>query len=141
MSNTPADITAVPTEESVLQHKDKEMASNQLLRMMNKGKKGYQGWNPEDDPQIGGFVAGIIPGCNCGEFGPHNIVEIDTPADRGIAVHAFHTVLKSQIDRILENDALHVGDMIVITYLGTKASRKAGYSDQNEYTVVVEKPE
>jgi hypothetical protein len=122
---------------------DRESASAQLLRMMKKGEKGYIGWNPDDDPVVGGFVAGITPNCNCGEFGPHYIVEVDRPSGINTAVHCFHTVLKSQIERRIEADptALNVGDLIVITYLGTKAARKQGYSDQNEYTVVVEKPE
>jgi hypothetical protein len=123
--------------------KDQDTATSQLLRMMKKGQKGYVGWNPEDDPVAAGIVAGISPNCNCGDFGPHYIIEIDRPSGINTAVHCFHTVLKSQVERRLEAEtpAINVGDLIVITYLGTKASRKAGHSDQNDYTVVVEKPE
>ena len=122
---------------------DKASASEQLLRMMKKGEHGYEGWNPEDDPIAAGIVAGIVPGCECGDFGPHYIVEIDRPSGKYTAVHCFHTVLRSQAERYIKNEdnPLSAGDLIVITYLGLKAARKAGHNDQNEYTVVVEKPE
>lgn len=137
------EVASLGDDENSRTTSDKESASSQLLRMMKKGEKGYIGWNPEDDPVAMGTVAGITPNCECGDFGPHYIVEIDRPSGINTAVHCFHTVLRSQVERRItaEPSALNIGDLIVISYLGTKAARKQGYSDQNEYTVVVEKPE
>jgi len=108
----------------------------EMREMLAQSTREYVGWNPEERPQIIGTLADIQPDCDCGGYGPHNILFIDAPNGEGVAVHVFHTTLQSQIDPKLKQGRLAVGDLIAISHLGTKPSNVKGHNDMNMYRVV-----
>lgn len=111
--------------------------SDEMREMLAQSTRDYIGWNPEEQPQIVGTVADIVPGCDCGGFGPHTILMIDEPNGNGVAVHAFHTTLRSQVEPKLKERRLNIGDLIAISHLGTKQSSVKGHNDMNMYRVVI----
>jgi hypothetical protein len=116
---------------------DRRGLSDEMREMLDQSEREYVGWNPEESPQIIGTISDISPDCDCGGYGSHNIIFIDTPRGEGIAVHAFHTTLRSQIDPRIRTGRLGVGDLIAISHLGTKQSGVKGHADMNMYRVVV----
>lgn len=116
---------------------DRRGLSEEMREMLDQSEREYVGWNPELTPQIVGTVADITPDCDCGGYGNHNILFIDTPQNDGIAVHVFHTTLRSQIEPKIKQGRLGIGDLIAISHLGTKPSAVKGHGDMNMYRVVV----
>jgi hypothetical protein len=110
--------------------------SDEMRDMLDQSTREYVGWNPEDMPQFVGTVADIVPDCDCGGYGPHTILMVDLPNGAGVAVHAFHTTLRSQIEPKIKQHRLGVGDLIAISHLGTKQSSVKGHNDMNMYRVV-----
>lgn len=104
--------------------------------MLAQSEREYVGWNPEDMPQFVGTLTDISPECDCGGYGFHPILFIDLPNGDGVAVHVFHTTLRSQIEPKLKSGRLGVGDLIAISHLGTKQSSVKGHNDMNMYRVV-----
>lgn len=125
------------TESTSGQPVDRRGLSDEMREMLDQSEREYVGWNPAEQPQIIGTVADIIPDCDCGGYGPHTILSIDTPQGEGVAVHAFHTTLRSQIEPRIKQGRLGVGDLIAISHLGTKPSAVKGHGDMNMYRVVV----
>lgn len=121
------------TEEQL----DRRGLSDEMRQMLEQSEREYVGWNPETMPQVVGTVADITPNCDCGGYGGHNIIFIDTPKGEGVAVHAFHTTLRSQVDQRIKERRLVPGDLIAISHLGTKASAVKGHNDMNMYRVVI----
>lgn len=116
---------------------DRRGLSDEMREMLDQSERNYEGWNPDERPQIIGTVADITPDCDCGGFGTHNILFVDTPDGDGVAVHVFHSTLRSQIDQKIKSGRLGVGDLIAISHLGTKPSTVKGHADMNMYRVVV----
>ena len=116
---------------------DRRGLSDEMREMLDQSEREYVGWNPEETPQIIGTVTDVTPDCDCGGYGNHNILFIDTPKGDGIAVHVFHTTLRSQIDTRIKQGRLGTGDLIAISYLGTKPSAVKGHADMNTYRVVI----
>lgn len=116
---------------------DRRSLSDEMREMLAQSEREYVGWNPEELPQIVGTVADITPDCDCGGYGTHPIIFIDTPDGNGVAVHGFHTTLRSQIEPKIKSGRLGVGDLIAISHLGTKQSAVKGHADMNMYRVVV----
>lgn len=115
------------------------MADNKdaLSEMLAQTQRDYVGWDPDEKPQVAGEVSDIVNDCDCGGFGPHNIVFIDEPDGDGTAVHCFHTTLRSQVDGKIKSGRLSVGDLIAINYRGTQPSKTKGHADINLYRVVI----
>lgn len=124
------------TEETSGQEFDRRGLSDEMRAMLDQSTREYVGWNPEDMPQFVGTLADMTPDCDCGGYGPHNILFIDLPNGDGVAVHVFHTTLRSQIEPKLKQGRLGIGDLIAISHLGTKASSVKGHNDMNMYRVV-----
>lgn len=116
---------------------DKSALPAELREMLEQSEKDFIGWNPEERPQVIGTVADIQTNCDCGGYGPHNIIFIDSPVGEAVAVHCFHTILRSQVDDRIRSGKISSGDLIAISYLGTKPSKVKGHADQNDYRVVV----
>jgi hypothetical protein len=116
---------------------NRDSLSDELKAMLDQSEREYVGWNPEERPQVAGTVAEITPGCDCGGYGAHYIVFIDSPEGEGVAVHCFHTTLRSQIDERIRLGGLVAGDLIVIAYAGKTPSKVKGHGDINNYRVVV----
>lgn len=116
---------------------DRRGLSEEMREMLDQSEREYVGWNPEETPQVVGTIADISPDCDCGGFGPHNIIFVDTPKGDGIAIHCFHTTLRSQVDARIKQGRLSAGDLIAISHLGTKVSAVKGHADMNMYRVVI----
>lgn len=116
---------------------NRDTLSDELKAMLDQSEQEYVGWNPEERPQIAGSVADITPNCDCGGFGPHYIIFIDSPEGANVAVHCFHTTLRSQLDERIRLGGLVAGDLIVISYAGKTPSKVKGHGDINNYRVVV----
>jgi len=121
--STPTDINAM-------------RMSDEMRAMLEQSTREYAGWNPEDMPQLVGTLADITTECDCGGYGNHPILFIDLPNGDGVAVHVFHTTLRSQIVPKLTQGRLGIGDLIAISHLGTKQSSVKGHNDMNMYRVV-----
>jgi len=104
--------------------------------MLDQSETNYVGWNPEDMPQFVGTLSDIAEDCDCGGYGSHKILFVDLPNGAGVAVHVFHTTLRSQIEPKLKAGRLGIGDLIAISHLGTQESRVKGHNDMNMYRVV-----
>lgn len=116
---------------------DRKGLSDEMREMLDQSEREYVGWNPEERPQMVGTLSDISPDCDCGGYGPHPILFIDTPQGDAVAVHVFHSTLRSQIEPRLKQGRLGVGDLIAISHLGTKPSGVKGHADMNMYRVVV----
>lgn len=88
------------------------------------------GWRPEPDDKIVGVIVDISEGA--GDYGSYPIVTVD-PGDGAelVAVHAFHSVLKSELARLKPA----VGDEIGIKYEGKKQGKNQTYDN---YKVALE---
>lgn len=117
-----------------------EVVNDQLARMLMQARKRYIGWNPEAQPQVGGIIVEVVPGCNCGGFGEHYIINIDQPDNTGIAVHCFHTILRNMVERRIAGNALPVGHLIVVAYLG-QVKVNSNLPDAYDYNIVVQPPQ
>jgi len=116
---------------------DRSTLPDEMRQMLEQSEQEYVGWNPETQPQIVGTISDISPDCDCGGYGPHNILFVDTPQGTGIAVHVFHTTLRTQVEPRIKQGRLAAGDLIAITHFGTKQSQVKGHADMNMYRVVV----
>ena len=116
---------------------DKDQLPEEFRQMLEQSEKEYLGWNPDEQPQVIGTIADIQTNCDCGGYGAHNILFIDSPVGNSVAVHCFHTILRSQVDDRIRLGKISAGDLIAISYLGTKPSKVKGHADQNDYRVVV----
>jgi hypothetical protein len=116
---------------------DRSALPAELREMLDQSEKEFVGWNPEERPQVAGTVSDIQPNCDCGGYGVHNIIFIDSPIGESVAVHVFHTTLRSQLEERIRLGKLIAGDLIVISYLGKTASKQKGHADINNYRVVV----
>jgi len=116
---------------------DRSGLSDEMRSMLDQSTREYVGWNPEEMPQFVGTLADVTPDCDCGGYGPHNILFVDLPNGDGVAVHVFHTTLRSQIEPKLKERRLVIGDLIAISHLGTKPSSVKGHNDMNMYRAVI----
>lgn len=116
---------------------DKSALPEEFREMLDQSEKEYVGWNPEERPQVVGTIADIQSNCDCGGYGGHNILFIDSPVGESVAVHCFHTILRSQTEDRIRTGRIASGDLIAISYLGTRPSKVKGHADQNDYRVVI----
>jgi hypothetical protein len=90
------------------------------------------GWRPEKGDQVVGTIVeiGEAPGT---DWGPYPVLTIDKSDGTGeVAVHAFHSVLKREIEAKQPTE----GDKIGIRYLGKAQGAKQEYES---YRVVLER--
>lgn len=89
------------------------------------------GWKPEPGASVIGEIVSIstAPGT---DWGPYPLIEIEKDDGTAVAVHAFHGVLKGELERLAPNE----GDRIGIKYLGKKQGAKQTYE---VYNVVLER--
>lgn len=85
-------------------------------------------WRPEPGDKIYGKVVDISE--NQGEYEPYPLLEIETADGAMVAVHAFHTVLKSELAKKRPSP----GDSIGIKYLGKTAGK-----DYEGYRVIIDR--
>jgi hypothetical protein len=111
--------------------------SEEMRAMLAATEREYVGWDPEVMPTFVGTVADIVPDCDCGGYGGHYIISVDLPDGNGLAMHCFHTTLRSQIEPKIKTSRLGVGDLIAVSHKGTKDSAVKGHNAMNMYSVVV----
>lgn len=105
-----------------------------MARSMKERLEGgdAEGWRPEP----GDVVIGVVDEVTSreGDYGPYPLIVIEQEDGELVAVHAFHTVLKNEI----EAQAPSVGDEIGVKYLGTqepKGGLKKGQDPFHAYRV------
>lgn len=91
------------------------------------------GWRPEPGDKVIGTIVEIseAPGT---DFGAYPLITIEQDDGTEIAVHAFHSVLRNE----LESKQPSEGDRIGIRYAG-KVAGKSGGRDYESYRVVLER--
>jgi len=114
-----------------------EHLNDEMRELLAQTEREYVGWDPETLPTFVGTVADIIPDCDCGGYGGHYILSIDLPDGNGLAMHCFHTTLRSQIEPKIKSSRLGVGDLIAVSHKGTKDSAVKGHNAMNMYSVAV----
>jgi len=111
--------------------------SKEMRDLLAQTEREYVGWDPDTLPTFVGTVADIIPGCDCGGYGEHYIISVDLPDGNGLAMHCFHTTLRSQIEPKIKSSRLGVGDLIAVSHKGTKDSAVKGHNAMNMYSVAI----
>ena len=96
---------------------DKEQASEELLNLLTQVERDVEAWRPEPGDSVYGTFRDIDDSSE-GDFGSYPILTIETPSGRLVSVHAFHTVLRRNIERKLNRGILKIGDEIAIQYRG-----------------------
>ena len=111
--------------------------SQEMRDMLAATEREYVGWDPDTMPTFVGSVADIVPGCDCGGYGEHYIISVDLPDGNGLAMHCFHTTLRSQIEPKIKSSRLGIGDLIAVSHKGQKDSSVKGHAPMNMYSVVI----
>lgn len=97
------------------------------------------GWRPEPGAKVFGTVKDIADSEE-GEFGSYPIIVIQTPSGTLVGVHAFHTVLKNDVERKIKRGTLKIGSEIAIQYRG-QGEAKGTRNAPEMYRVAVRNPE
>lgn len=118
---------------------DKERASEELLGLLAQVEKDVTAWRPEPGDSVYGTFRDVDESSE-GDFGSYPILTIETPSGRLVSVHAFHTVLRRNIERKLSRGILKIGDEIAIQYRGTTGEGKGGKNAPEMYRVAVRRP-
>lgn len=119
---------------------DKEQASEGMLNLLSQVERDVTAWRPEPGESVYGTFRDIDDSSE-GEFGSYPILIIESPSGRLVSVHAFHTVLRRNIERKLERGILEIGDEIAIQYRGPSSEGKGGKNPAEMYRVAVRRPE
>ena len=92
-------------------------------------------WRPEAGDSLVGKVTEISTS-NGGEYGPYPIVTVSNDKGESLAVHAFHTVLKSAF--IKASPA--IGETVAVKYNGLRLG-KGGVkgTEYHDYRVIVDR--
>lgn len=122
---------------------------NDLKRLLDLVEKPVVSWgNSNEGPTPGSTVVGTVTGVGMsaeGKYGAYPIVEVDT-GDEIVAIHAFHTLLKSELRKAQILDTFDgpcdraIGAMIVAKYFGRVTNPRSGDADMGRYRVVSEFP-
>jgi hypothetical protein len=91
-----------------------------------------KGWQPKAGDMVVGTITkmSMAPGTN---WGPYPLIELEPEQGEPVAVHAFHTILRNEIEALQPTE----GDRIGILYVG-KAANKGGVEYEN-YRVELER--
>lgn len=93
----------------------------------------FEGWKPEPGDKLLGTVL-TVSTSDAGGFGAYPLLEIVSDDGEGIALHCFHAVLKTAVERWNPQP----GERIGVKYVGKLEGRGAfeGYED---YRMVVQR--
>lgn len=122
-----------PADTSV---QDWAMADENLKKLLEQVDLDIKGWRPEQGDKIAGKVVDITEGS--GDYGEYPLLVIQTPSGNLTAVHCFHEVLRKEIERKINNDRLHIDDLIAISYRGQVGEAKPGQSAAHMYRVAIQ---
>ena len=118
---------------------DKEQASESILNLITQVERDVTAWRPEPGDSVYGVFRDIDDSSE-GDFGSYPILIIESTSGRLVAVHAFHTVLRRNIERKLNRGILRIGDEIAIQYRGPVGEGKGGKNPAEMYRVAVHRP-
>jgi|SRR6516164_4771199 hypothetical protein len=118
---------------------DKEQATEGMLNLLNQVEREVVAWRPEPGDSVFGTFRDIDDSSQ-GDYGSYPIIIIESPSGRMVAVHAFHTVLRNNIERKMHRGVLQIGDEIAIQYRGTQGEGKGGKNPAELYRVAVRRP-
>jgi hypothetical protein len=105
-----------------------------LLDLLNQVDRDVVGWLPNPGDKIAGTVVDITMATS--RWGAYPLVTLETSSGKLIAIHCFHTVLKNEVGRKIEQDRLNVGDLMAVAYRG-EGDAKEGREAANMYRVAI----
>lgn len=94
-----------------------------------------EGWNPSDGDTLMGVIKSI-KASQPNEYGIYPIVTVETDDGNIVAVHCFHTILRT---RLLEKRPAP-GERIAIRYIGERQTKRDDDRSYHNYAVVVDRP-
>lgn len=123
-----------------LQDLDYSNATEGMKGLLDQVELDVKGWRPEPGDKVWGTVVDITDSDE-GDFGPHPIVVIQTPSGALVGVHAFHQILRNDVERKIKRGTLKIGTEIAIQYRGPQGEGKGGKNPAEMYRVAVRNPE
>lgn len=124
--------TAKVTPPSTAGNPQANHVANNLLDQLDEAQA--EGWRPKAGDKIVGQVVERSMS-SPGQYGAYPILTLQHPDGSKTAVHAFHTVLRNEIERL----AVLLHDTIAIKYEGIKSSDKAGGQEYESYRVALQR--
>jgi hypothetical protein len=118
---------------------DREQASEGLLNLLTQVERDVEAWRPEPGDSVYGIFRDVDDSSE-GDYGSYPILIIESPSGRLISVHAFHTVLRRNVERKMSRGILKIGDEIAIQYRGAASEGKGGKNPAEMYRVAVRRP-
>ena len=118
---------------------EKEQASDELLALLTQVERDTKSWRPEPGDSVYGTLRDIDESSE-GDFGAYPIYVIETPTGQLVSVHAFHTVLRKNLEKKVARGILRIGDEIAIRYVGAFGEAKGGKNPAEMYRVAVRRP-
>lgn len=113
---------------------DRSKASEDLLGLLDQVDRDIVGWKPNPGDKVYGKLVDITEGES--EWGPYPLLVIETPSGRLVGVHAFHTVLKKEVERKIARGTMHIGVGIAIAYRG-EGNARGGNNAPNMYRIAI----
>lgn len=92
------------------------------------------GWMPKQGDTLIGELVGVRIGGEGGQWGKYPVLvfrRLDN--DEYVALHAFHTLLRTPVVEMLKDKRLGVGGNAVVSYLGVRNEDATETSDKNKY--------
>lgn len=86
--------------------------------MLDRLDQDSTGWKPNVGDKLVGTVVEVSE--RDGDYGSYPLVVLETDSGELIAVHAFHTVLKSELARLKPSE----GDRLGVKYLGVPPGKR-----------------
>lgn len=139
MSDT-SDLQPLEDAFPGLQELDREQASPELLGLLSQVERDVTAWRPEPGDSVYGTLRDIEDSSE-GDFGSYPIIIIETPSAKLVSVHAFHTILRRNLERKMNRGILKIGDEIAIQYRGVSGEGKGGKNPAEMYRVAVRRPQ
>jgi len=117
---------------------DPQNLTEEQQALLNRVNREVKGWRPAPGDVVLGVLVEISEAES--EFGIYPLLTIEEPDGNLVNVHAFHAVLKNNLQRKLDHGTLTEGDDIAISYRG-QGPATAGRNGPYLYNVqVVHRP-
>ena len=124
--------TPIPDGVDFLDHDPRHAMDHDDDILSALDRPAAQGWKPVPGDTLSGRIVDIYTS-GPGEYGEYPILEVANSNGEVIAVHCFHTTMKSAVERRQPK----VGDRIGVRYEGRKTSGGFGDKGYESYRVVV----
>lgn len=111
-----------------------EPVPDEYQDLVNSAEQEVHGWLPKPGQTLFGTVMDISEAES--EYGTYPLLIVRRPSGMLVGAHCFHTVLKREIQRKLNDGRLDIGDDIAIHYIGEGVASQ-GRNAPNMYRVTV----